>query len=96
MKIEDALKNPSTFILDVRTPEEFRGGALPRAILIPIAELERRKAELPEDKDTPILVYCAHGVRSLSAMTFLKSLGFTKVVNLDGGLAVYGQKSSQF
>jgi rhodanese-related sulfurtransferase len=91
MDTEALLKEPSTFVLDVRTPQEFRTGALPRAILIPVDELKNRVDELPENKTTPILVYCAHGVRSLYAQSFLKSQGYSAVYNLQGGLAAYEQ-----
>ena len=95
MDFETLLKKSSTFVLDVRTPMEFQSGALDRAVLIPIDQLERRLGELPTDKGTSILVYCAHGVRSLACVRILEAHGYTSVFNLEGGLAGYGQKSSR-
>lgn len=45
---------PGTFILDVRTPEEYGAGHLKGAVLIPVAELERRFGELPQDAGQPM------------------------------------------
>ena len=72
-------------IIDVRSPGEFRDGAYPGAINIPLATLPARLMEL-EPKDKPIVVYCASGARSGQASRILKQAGFADVVNA-GGLA---------
>ena len=71
-------------VVDVRSPAEFRAGAYPGAINIPLQELGRRVAEIKSDR--PVILYCASGVRSSSAAALLKKAGFTDVVNA-GGLA---------
>jgi len=70
-------------LLDVRTEAEFREGYIPGAILIPVNELERRAAELP-DKDAVIFVYCRMGVRASNAARILVQQGFTQVFNIGG------------
>lgn len=92
MDLEKLLKSTSTFVLDVRTPMEFQSGALERAVLIPIDQLERRIHELPADKATSILVYCAHGIRSRTGVRILETHGYTSVFNLEGGLAAHAHK----
>lgn len=71
------------FLLDVREPEEFQianiGGKL-----IPLQDLSMRFQELDPEKE--IVVICHHGVRSVHAINFLRSRGFQKVRNLDGGI----------
>jgi phage shock protein E len=69
-------------VLDVRTPEEFRTGAYPGAINIPVQVLGTRMGELPRGK--PIVVYCASGMRSASAAASLTRAGFKDVVNAGG------------
>jgi phage shock protein E len=69
-------------ILDVRTVDEFRGGAYPGAINIPVQVLAGRMGELP--KGRPIVVYCASGMRSASAAGTLVRAGFKDVVNGGG------------
>ena len=54
------------------------------SVLIPLGELPRRHAELPRDRD--IVMQCKVGARSAKAMDFLKSVGFTRVQNLRGGI----------
>src|SRR4051812_44089711 len=78
--------DPGVFLLDVRTPEEWVDAHLERATLIPVHELERRLAELPQEKEHPILVYCAVGGRSARAAQALAGKGWKTVVNLAGGI----------
>jgi rhodanese-related sulfurtransferase len=68
-------------VLDVRTPQEFRGGAYPGARNIPVQELSARLTEVPKGK--PVVVYCASGMRSASAARVLAQAGFD-VVNAGG------------
>lgn len=70
-------------IVDVRTPAEFKDGAYPGAINIPLAILPARMHEL-EPRSAPIVLYCASGARSGQAMRFLKQNGFTEVINAGG------------
>ena len=70
------------FVLDVRTPEEFRAGAYPGAKNIPISELERRMGEIPRGK--AIVVYCASGMRSATAEHMMRLAGFADIVNAGG------------
>lgn len=79
-------KAPGTFILDVRTEGEYAGGHLERAKLIPVQGLAGRLSELPADKKTPILVYCAVGGRSAAAAGLLKAKGYEAVHDLSGGI----------
>ena len=69
-------------ILDVRTPEEYRTGAYPGALNIPVQALGARLGELRKDK--PIVVYCAAGARAATAASMLKQAGFSEVVNAGG------------
>ena len=83
------MANRDLFILDVRTPFEFRGGSITGAVLIPVDQLGQNLDLLPEDKNNPILVYCGHGIRSLTAQALLTKEGFTEVINLNGGIAAF-------
>lgn len=83
---EKLAKDPAVFVLDVRTPGEHAEGFIERGTLVPVDELANRLAELPADKEKPILVYCAMGGRSARAATLLASKGWTTVFNLEGGI----------
>jgi rhodanese-related sulfurtransferase len=70
-------------IVDVRTPEEFRGGAYPGAINIPLDDLQMRINEFGS-KTRDITLYCASGARSAYGQRVLMQLGFTNVKNGGG------------
>jgi phage shock protein E len=76
-----ALVKEGAVLLDVRTPAEFQAGHLPGAIIIPVAELRARVAELGP-RTTPVVTYCHSGVRSTRAAATLRGLGFSEVLNL--------------
>jgi len=69
-------------VVDVRSPDEFRDGAYPGAVNIPLQDLGRRLAEVP--KDRPVVLYCASGARSGMAARMLKQAGYADVVNAGG------------
>lgn len=86
---EDAAKlakDPSVFVLDVRTAGEHAEGRIERCALVPVDQLAGRLAELPAEKDKPILVYCALGGRSARAAALLAQAGYSAVFNLEGGI----------
>jgi len=78
----DAGETP--FILDVREPNEYQINRIAGSTLIPLGELPRRYQELPRDRE--IVTQCKMGGRSAKAQDFLKSVGFTNVKNLRGGI----------
>lgn len=71
-------------ILDVRTDEEYAGGHIPGAILIPHDDIANQAEETLADKDQLILVYCRSGNRSRQAAEALAELGYTNVVDFGG------------
>lgn len=75
VRIEEAraLVADGAVLLDVRSTAEFASGHLPNAVNIPVQELGRRLGEL--DPATPVVVYCASGIRSASAASRLKWAG---------------------
>ena len=76
-------------VLDVRTPDEYdSGGHIPGANLLPVDLIAAAPATLPRD-GKPLLVYCQHGIRSVTASRFLAAAGFSDVMNLVGGLSCW-------
>ena len=76
----------SPIVVDVRTPEEFRAGAFPDAVNIPLDDLMKRYEELGNNGAREITVYCASGARSAYAQRQLMQIGYGNVKN-GGGLA---------
>lgn len=86
-KVTTIAKNENSLIvIDVRTPDEFEGGAYPDAINIPLDELMERLEDLGENTTREIIVYCASGARSAYAQRTLTQLGYSNVKN-GGGIA---------
>lgn len=73
------------FILDVRNEDSFSAAHVPGAWNTPLLDLPGRTEELPQDLDTPVLTICQRGNLSLSAVLYLKSLGFENVRSINGG-----------
>jgi molybdopterin/thiamine biosynthesis adenylyltransferase/rhodanese-related sulfurtransferase len=80
----------SVFILDVRNPEERQICRIPGSVLIPLPQLPQRLAEL--DRNREIIVHCKSGMRSLKAQQLLRDKGFTKTVNLKGGILAWAEQ----
>jgi rhodanese-related sulfurtransferase len=78
------LYQEGTFVLDVRTPEEWDDFHAPNTTLIPLDQLESRLSELPQDE--PIVVVCRSGNRSQAGRDILLSNGFTQTTSMAGGL----------
>ena len=78
-------EHPETQVLDVRSANEFSGGALPEAVNISIGDeaFDTKVAAL--DRERPVLVYCAGGFRSRKAVDRLKQLGFRNIQHIHRG-----------
>jgi len=75
---------PRPYLLDVRTPEEYKQGHVKGAELIPLNELSARMGRLPKGRE--IICICESGSRSSVAARHLKAQGY-KVSNLRGGMS---------
>ena len=78
------------FVLDVRNPNEFAICRIPGTVPLPLPELPARVGEVPKDRE--VIVHCKSGMRSAKAIEFLKSQGYTKLVNLTGGILAWAEK----
>lgn len=72
-------------VVDVRERDEFVQGHIPDAIFIPRGYLELQIEQHQPDRDKPLVIYCAGGVRSALAARNLKDMGYANVISLIGG-----------
>lgn len=72
-------------LLDVREPDEFSQGAVPKSIHIARGNLESSIEGKIPDKDTKIITMCAGGARSAFAAHTLNSLDYTQIASMEGG-----------
>ena len=82
---EDAL------VVDVRDQGEYGAGHILGAKNWPLDHIDERGGEAARRKDKPVIVYCDTGERAPKAAAALRKLGFTRVVNLSGGLPAWQQ-----
>ena len=81
-----AEKGSDLRLIDVRDPEEYAVCRLPGAQLISLQVLPAEApVKLPE-KNAEILLYCHHGMRSLRAAEYLRSVGYTNARSIAGGI----------
>ena len=79
--LADALAQGAA-VIDVRQPDEYEGGHVPGAVLLPLDQLEGRTAEVPADGE--LYVICQMGGRSARAVAYLASVGI-EATNVAGG-----------
>ncbi len=87
---QNTLKN--TVILDVRTKSEVDESYIPNSININFYDNNFDSAISMLDKELTYYVYCRSGNRSSQTVEKLKSLGFEKAFNLEGGIALWKEK----
>src|SRR5919198_5460985 len=78
-------------LIDVRDPDEYRDGFIEPATNISRGFLEFRVGAAAPDLATPIVLYCQTGLRSMLAAKALHEMGYTNVVNLQGGFQRWAQ-----
>jgi len=80
-------------VIDVRGPDEFIGplGHIASARNIPVAELDRRIAELAGLERTPVVLVCRTDKRSVTAVGALRAAGFTQVGVLRRGMEQWNE-----
>ena len=89
-EVKDLLgKNGKHLLLDVREKEEFREGHLAEAVSLPRGFLEIKVETTVPDQSTPVIAYCAGGVRSLLAAKAMKEMGYKEVFSMSGGYTAW-------
>ena len=82
---KEMMDNQEVIILDVREQEEFDGGHIPNAVLLPVGSItEDTAAAVIANNDSVVLVYCRSGNRSKQASEKLVALGYTNIVEFGG------------
>ncbi len=76
-------------IIDVRTGGEYAKGHVPGAVHIPFYSLWSRRSEIEAGAHEPVVVYCAHGPRAGFAKFALGTLGYDRVLYLDGHMSAW-------
>ena len=83
---QQQIENAKPFLLDVRETAEMAKGKIAGSLNIPIRDLPKMIAKLPENKTAPILTYCQIGYRGGMSVMILRMWGYTNVRTIKGGL----------
>jgi len=85
------MNRENALVLDVREPAAYAAGHILGARNLPLAELDKRAADLEKYKSRPVIVACDTGSTSARAVALLKARGFGNVVHLAGGFRAWLQ-----
>lgn len=80
----------SVVLLDCREPEELSISRIDGAAHVAMGDLPSRLPHLDPDAET--IVFCHHGVRSMSVARFLMEQGFAQVYSLAGGIDAWSRE----
>lgn len=87
---------PGLVLLDVRTPEEFAAGHLANAVNLDLYAPGFADALAALDRETPYVLYCRTDNRSTEVREMMRSLGFTEVHEIDGGIVAWAEEGRPF
>jgi len=83
------LMNQGALLIDLRGKDSYDAGHIGDARNVPMAELESQAESLKKWRDKTVITYCDSGVNGAGGARVLTKLGFTKVFNLQGGVAAW-------
>jgi sulfur-carrier protein adenylyltransferase/sulfurtransferase len=88
-ELAERISRGDVLLIDVREPYEWNAGHLETAQHIPLQQIPQRFGEIPKDRD--VVMICRSGGRSEHARAFLANQGYTRVLNLVGGMGRWAQ-----
>ena len=80
-------------MIDVCSPDEFAAGHVGGARNVPLGELEAKLPGLVKNKNNPLILVCASGMRSRNAVSIAKKLGYENAHSLTGGMGAWRSAS---
>jgi rhodanese-related sulfurtransferase len=79
-------------LIDCREEDEFAYCRIAGAEFMPLAAMNSRIAGLLGSKETPAIIYCHHGMRSMRAVTYLRNHGYSHVFSMRGGIDAWSSE----
>ncbi len=85
-EVSQIISSEKVQLIDVRSVDEYKAGHITGATLISIHDPNFLEQMNKLDRDIPLVVYCAVGGRSTTAVNSVSDLGFKKIYNYKGGM----------
>jgi len=86
------INREDAMLIDVREPGEYGAGHILGAKNVPMSRVDTGGADIAgKRKDRPVILYCDSGTRSAKAAAVLRGQGYTRVLNLSGGIGAWQQ-----
>lgn len=79
-------KKDSIVLLDIREKEEIALGYIKGTLFLLQAQIDEKVETLLPDKEAPVVVYCAGGIRSLAAAKRMREKGYSQVFSMAKGI----------
>ena len=76
--------NSAPWVIDTRSEFEFKSGHIPNAVHAPFLQILLKRARLPEDKNSELVIHCEHGPRAMMAKALLNLYGYRNTTLLKG------------
>jgi thiosulfate sulfurtransferase len=87
---QELINNPGTVIIDIRDKASYQDGNIPNSINVSEENIVDFLSST--DRQSPLLIYCYHGISSKDAAEYFVKNGFQSVFSLDGGYTEYIQQ----
>lgn len=87
-----AIEQSSRIVIDIREPDEHATGVAKGALLIPMSQLGKRLAELPQPAKQPFLLICNTQNRSSRVVEQLRTMGYTNASYVKGGMSLWAAR----
>ncbi|OJX40352.1 MAG: hypothetical protein BGO78_14820 [Chloroflexi bacterium 44-23] len=88
-ELQTLIDTKDVILVNVHIP--FEGNLPDTDLSIPYDIISEKTDLLPDDKSADIVLYCRSGNMSTTASKELVKLGYTNILNLDGGMAAWEQ-----
>ena len=82
-------------LVDVRTPKEYKEGHIKGAKNIDFFSEKFSRKFKKFDKNKPVYIYCRSGNRSAKAAVKLSEMGFSTIIDLEGGYNAWTSKEKK-
>ncbi len=95
-ELSEQLAHNDVTLIDLRSLEEWDQGYVKGAIHLPRGYLELQIETFVSNREAPIAIICAIGIRSLLGARDLQTMGYTNVVSVAGGFSGWKQAGYSF